>query len=435
LLTSRQCTVMLGLDGVSVDMLETLMADGTMPNLAELSSAGRLGRMASSVPEVPSVAWTSTLTGASPGVHGIFGFTDIGSRYKPHLSTMTDVRTAPLWEDWNARGLKTAFLNVPSTYPAPKRINGIVVSGFPSIDVRKASSPRSLALDLLRDGYRVDVRAQLAHEDTELFFDDLMVTLDARQAAWRKLWSLESWDLFFHVITGTDRLLHFFYAAFEDVNHPHYADFRAYFSRVDECVGEIREAQRKAGGGPFFVLSEHGFGPLRQEIMTNGVLEELGFFSADPTPGAGIEGIHDSARAFALDPARIYVHDMSYSRGCVRNGSRSAVVDEIAGALMDYTVDGDRPVSRVYRAAEIYRGPALSSAPDLVVIGADGWDFKGRIDSGPTVRPSLFTGKHTGDNAFFLAAGDVNGDLMMPRDVTGVKDAVGVTVFGGALVA
>ena len=90
----------------------------------------RLAPLRSSVPEISSVAWTSFFTGANPGRHGIFGFTDLGPGYRLRFPSLRDVRVPPLWEEWNARGLRTAILNVPATYPAPDRIDGALVSGF-----------------------------------------------------------------------------------------------------------------------------------------------------------------------------------------------------------------------------------------------------------------------------------------------------------------
>jgi predicted AlkP superfamily phosphohydrolase/phosphomutase len=414
-------TVLMGLDGVPVEMLRTLATDGTMPRLARIVEDGRLAAMESTIPEISSVAWTSLFTGTNPGAHGVFGFTDLGPGYRLRFPGLADVRVPPLWEEWNARGKKTAIVNVPATYPAPDLIDGALVSGFVAIDLAKATTPKSLVPDLQEIGYRIDVRSALGHDDVDAFLRDLDATLDARQRTFRGLWSAQSWDLFVYVITGTDRLLHFLHAAYGDRDHPQHAAFRRYFARVDECIGEVWDAQRRAGGGPFMMMSDHGFGPLRHEIMTNFVLEELGWFSAEPGKGPGMEGIHASARAFALDPARIYLHDGRFERGPVRAEDRAGLLAELTAALTEYEVDGERPVARVLRGEEIYDGPAVSEGPDLVVIGADGWDFKARTQPGPPVRESVFTGKHTQDDAFFLIAGDAPEHLIAPRSVADVR--------------
>jgi predicted AlkP superfamily phosphohydrolase/phosphomutase len=417
-------TTVVGLDGVSVGLLRTLMADGTMPRLAGIAAGGRLRPMSSSVPEISSVAWTSTMTGVNPGRHGIFGFTDLGPGYRLRFPNLRDVRHTPLWEEWNARGLRTAIVNVPATYPAPEWIGGVLVAGFVALDLAKATTPVALLPTLEAAGYRIDVRSELGHEDMTAFLEDLDRTLDGRQRAWRSLWSREPWDLFFHVITGTDRLLHFLHAAFEDPDHVHHAAFRRYFRRVDACVGEIWDAHRTAGGGAFLMMSDHGFGPLRHEVMTNRVLEELGYFSAEPGVGPGLDGIRPSARAFALDPARIYLHDIRYPRGGVQPEDREVLLRDLSDALAAYEVDGERVVAEILRGDEVYEGPASREGPDLVLVGADGFDFKARLDPGPTVRPSIFTGKHTAHDAFFLAAGDAATGIPWPADVTGVRRAL-----------
>ena len=67
----------IGLDGVPFSLLEHLFDSGVMPNLASIAGHGTLVKMETTLPAVSSVAWTSFMTGTTPGEHGIFGFTDL----------------------------------------------------------------------------------------------------------------------------------------------------------------------------------------------------------------------------------------------------------------------------------------------------------------------------------------------------------------------
>ena len=67
--------VVLGLDGATLDLVESWAADGTLPNLARLLRQGAYGRLASTTPAATFPSWTTFMTGVNPGRHGVFDFT------------------------------------------------------------------------------------------------------------------------------------------------------------------------------------------------------------------------------------------------------------------------------------------------------------------------------------------------------------------------
>jgi predicted AlkP superfamily phosphohydrolase/phosphomutase len=75
-----------------------------------------------------------------------------------------------------------------------------------------------------------------------------------------------------------------------------------------------------------------------------------------------------------------------------------ALRDDSAGAPA-----GGRPVSRIFARDELYHGPALESAPDLVIHFNDGYDPKGALSKTEVFGRSALTGMHTyADSLFFL---------------------------------
>ncbi len=68
--------VVIGLDGTPYTFLKKEIGEGSLPNLSGLFARGRLAQMETEIPTISSVAWASFMTGANPGEHGIFGFTD-----------------------------------------------------------------------------------------------------------------------------------------------------------------------------------------------------------------------------------------------------------------------------------------------------------------------------------------------------------------------
>ena len=68
----------LGLDGATWDMLEPLLQEGLLPNLARLREQGVSGSLRSVFPPLSPVAWTGVMTGKNSGKHGIFEFLEHG---------------------------------------------------------------------------------------------------------------------------------------------------------------------------------------------------------------------------------------------------------------------------------------------------------------------------------------------------------------------
>ncbi|MHC4439590.1 MAG: alkaline phosphatase family protein, partial [Planctomycetota bacterium] len=211
--------IIIGLDGVPFGMIKDFAATGVMPNTARLIPQGIFKAMHSSVPEVSSVAWSSMITGENPGRHGIFGFVDLltGS-YKMRFPNFNDLKAPPFWDMWEGRSV---IINVPATYPV-KAMNGVLISGFVSIDFEKSIHPKLLVPDLKHLDYRLDVDSQIAHSSMELFLEDLDKTLDARIEACRYLWDSTSFQTFMLVFTATDRLMHFLWNAYEDADHKYH---------------------------------------------------------------------------------------------------------------------------------------------------------------------------------------------------------------------
>jgi hypothetical protein len=79
--------VILGLDGLDPDRCEMLMARGELPHLARLRDEGTYRRLATSMPALSPVAWSTFATGVDPSGHGIFDFIARDPRnYAPMLS-------------------------------------------------------------------------------------------------------------------------------------------------------------------------------------------------------------------------------------------------------------------------------------------------------------------------------------------------------------
>jgi predicted AlkP superfamily phosphohydrolase/phosphomutase len=414
--TNRACVI--GLDGVPYGMVVDLARRGVMSTMARLMDLGKLHQMTASLPEISAVSWTNFMTGANSGTHGIFGFTD----FKPHsyeirFPNFLDVKAPTLWDKLGAKGKKCVVINQPSTYPA-RKIEGALISGFVALELAKAVWPMSYRAALEQMGYQIDIDTVKARESPEVLWQELTKTMAGRQKALNYFWE-EPWDYFEFVITGTDRLHHFLWKAYEDPAHPSHQSFLDYYRHIDRLIGKIVGSYHKLTStyDGFYILSDHGFTGIVQEVYLNVWLEKNGYLKfAKPEPG-GLEDISARTRAFALDPNRIYLNlKNKFPKGTVERSNRKALREEIAGKLRKLDYHGRKVVREVVFAEAVYSGPHAGKGPDLIVVGEPGFDMKGSVKKKEIFGRSGLQGMHTWDDAFFWSTDEL-GDGLAIEDV------------------
>ncbi|MCI0453201.1 MAG: alkaline phosphatase family protein [Candidatus Latescibacteria bacterium] len=153
-------TIILGLDGLEPEICEAMMERGELPNLARLRASGTYRRLATSMPALSPVAWSTFATGSDPSRHGIYDFIARDPRtYAPKLSssevygTSRFVRLGPFsfptgragvrglrksrtfWSVLSDHGVFSSVLRVPITFPVEK-IDGVMVAGMCVPDLR-----------------------------------------------------------------------------------------------------------------------------------------------------------------------------------------------------------------------------------------------------------------------------------------------------------
>jgi len=413
-------TIIVGLDGVPFGMMRDLAESGVMPKTAGLLSKGVFRKMLSSIPEVSSVAWSSIITGKNPGEHHIFGFMDLlPYSYQMMFPNFSDLKAQPFWEQWEG---PSVIMNVPSTYPV-REMNGVHISGFVSIDFEASVHPKSLVPRLKQMDYRLDVDSEKAHHSMDLFLSDLDRTLEARIEAGRYLLDNQDWQTFMLVFTGTDRLMHFLWNAYEDNKHKHHNCFLEHFRKIDGAIGEICNT---AGDDDLLVmLSDHGFERLDYDIYINYLLRQEGLLKFKQGQDVDLKNISDQTKAFALDPARIYLNLRGkYPDGSVDPADAEELASQLESLFRSLKVDGRKVIKDVYRKQHVYSGPYLDRAPDMVLIAEKGFNLKANVKANQLTNKAIFTGKHTQDNAFLMVRG--LSDSSVVPDVPSVSDVKGI---------
>ena len=388
--------VVIGLDGTPYTLAKRFIADGTMPCLADIVRRGSLLQMDTSIPDISSVAWTSFMTGANPGRHGIYGFLDLQpNSYKIFFPSSKHIRGETLWDAVGAQNRRSIVINVPSTYPA-KPLNGILVAGFVAVDLNKATYPAEFVPKLKEMDYRIDVDASKIRQSHDALMADILKTLERRVETLLYLFDKEKWDLFVGVITSTDRLQHFFWDAIEDENHKYHTAFKDYYRRVDNFLGAIAERLRDE---TMFIMSDHGFTGISKQVYLNRWLADNGFLKLKDNPRS-IEDIGEGSLAFALDPGRIYVNLRGkYPGGAVQVSDAPRVLDDIRSGLMEIKSDGVPVVKHIYDKDALFSGPCIAAAPDLCVQSIYRYDLKGAVNKTELMDREVFTGMHTQDDA------------------------------------
>ncbi len=290
----KQCVLVIGLDGATFTILQSLIERGSLPHLAQIQQNGSWGPLLSTIPPVTAPAWASFMTGVNPAGHGVFNFfkrdpAGYASEETAGFVHAGLIRTPTIWEILSQAGKRIGVVNVPLTYP-PRPVNGFMITGMLTPPSAACFTyPPELAERL--PGYQID----LDYTRTETGFslesrpgeDELLrgvnELLDRRAEHCLRLMAEEEWDCFTVVFVGTDRLFHELWH-YLDPGCPAYSLPRGevvrqavetYLHRLDTVVGQLRAA---AGlQATTVVMSDHGFGRApTKRVNLNDWLIELG---------------------------------------------------------------------------------------------------------------------------------------------------------------
>jgi len=413
--------LLVGLDGIPSTLLKDYTEKGLLPGFKKILGDGfGLHQMDASVPDVSSTSWTSFMTGVNPAEHGIYGFTDLKPNslniFVPNSRNVSapaiwDIiggtangRTSTLHDNYSGafkRPLRSIVLNIPQTFPAIE-LNGILTAGFVCPDLRKGTYPGS-AYDYLNSiGYLSDVDSAKAAVRKDEFFSEVFLALEKRMQAYEHFLRNEEWDFFAGVITETDRLHHFFFDAAYDAKHADHEVFLRFYGELDRVVVRLYELfmEMTGGKGLFLTMSDHGFTTLKEEVYINAWLRREGFLNLDGRKEY-FEQVDAGTKAFAMDPARIYINlEGKYPGGSVAAAEKDAVVRDLKERLMKLTDGEGRPVVReVHENHELYSGPLAGRGPDLVCLAHDGFDLKSNLKKEEVFGKGHFNGMHTSYDA------------------------------------
>eukprot|EP01022_Parablepharisma_sp_SALTPOND_P024218 TRINITY_DN5329_c0_g2_i1.p1 TRINITY_DN5329_c0_g2~~TRINITY_DN5329_c0_g2_i1.p1 ORF type:complete len:432 (+),score=162.02 TRINITY_DN5329_c0_g2_i1:1029-2324(+) len=394
------------MEGVSQDFAAKAASSGLMPNLAAILDQGVSSGLSSSLPTVSTVAWASYMTGVNPGKHGVFGLVERNPNpFSVHIPSSADIKAPTLWEMLGRGGVPVGVMNVPLTFP-PKKVNGFMVSGFLSPDLSQATYPVELAPRLMEMDYRIEADVSLAVEEPEFFLAELGETLAQRFKAAFQLMREGEWEFFQLHLTGPDHINRLYWDAWTEGGETGRARLGEFYRRLDGYLGELIE--QLPDSCPLVLVSGYGMGRARGTVYLNHWLEANGYLLF----GKGkkeLKNLHGDSKAYSLLPGRIYLNlEGREQKGTVAHGRpyedlREELIHRISG--LEHPETGESLVSKVHRREELYSGPQVSKAPDLVVEAAPGYEIKANLGVSGLVAPPERAGCPSRSDALFYISG------------------------------
>jgi len=411
-------TFVLGLDGTPYSLLKDASFRTYIPNLSRLLDQNGK-RMNSVYPTVSSVAWTSYMTGLDPSGHNIFGFVDRNPNpFSIKIPTAIDRRAVTLWKELSLKGKRVIVINVPLTYP-PEEVNGILVSDFLCTDINKVSYPLEFNNYLKDKDYVIDVDASLAKEDKRRFMDELHRAMEKRFEITFELIAKEEWDFFQLHIMETDRLFHFFWDDLDNKGE-YYHDIINFFKKLDDYIGKLENLLSEKDR--FLILSDHGFCGIKYEVQLNVWLQQQGLLKF--TNGEKkLPNYHKDTICYSLIPGRIFINlEGREEKGSVKKSDYQSIREDIKQRLLDFIHpdSGEKVIDKVFFREEIYSGPYLDSAADIITHPKRGYDLKARTENKDVFERTHLNGMHTYDDAFICAKNCDVSAVVSIRDVKSV---------------
>ena len=254
-------------------------------------------------------------------------------------------------------------------------------------------------------GYRIDTDPWLARESKDKLFADVQDCLARRSKTLLHLMDNEPWDFVQCHVMETDRLYHFSWEQY-DTDDPNYAPrFYEAIHQIDGLLGEVLQRVERTGA-ELMVLSDHGFCTLKYEVYVNTWLVNRGWLTMpDPMPQrVQLKDVGPSSQVYSLDPGRIFINLQGREPGgTVPADEYETWRERIAEAAMKELRDpetGEPMLEKVVKREDVYRGPGLERAADLILVPRYGYDLKGAFGKETLCfKGDALVGMHTYDDA------------------------------------
>ncbi len=182
--------------------------------------------------------------------------------------------------------------------------------------------------------------------------------------------------LLFFYIGRVDQLSHMFWRTM-DPKHPAYEPSSEMRAVIENAYVEMDAVLGRVLGvvddnTTLIVLSDHGFAPFYRAFNLNSWLAREGYVTlTDDTESEFFQNVDwKGTKAYGVGFNGLYLNMKGREAGgIVTEEERDALLGEITEKLLDVKdpKNGKQVITKIYRAEDIYSGPFLEDAPDLVI--------------------------------------------------------------------
>lgn len=393
----------LGLDGAAWHTLDRMIGADKLPNLEKLVEEGARAPLCSVQPPVTCPAWRCSTAGKNPGKLGVYWWLNLdrqtGQLYTPDSRSFD---TADVWDYLSDAGYSCAVLNVPMTYP-PSPVNGVLVAGFGApfeANVTESITHPPNFQQHLYEEYDWEIGLpdsadsvgparilELIRTRLELLLDVLDEGYDYVHLTVFYINVLQheygdgpeterAWELIDDYIGRLDDDL--FKIVYSDHGHaPVEYTFSVNRYLIENGHQIVHSRVRDAlVEDAYRLLTSLGISPrdaaeTGREILPDRLYEWLVSGSLTATSELTRQVAWDESRALALSQGPVYIN-----REVVGSGYES-FRDRLRGEFERLEYTGEPVLSEVHYGEEIYSGPHVDEAPDLILVPNDGAELYG----------------------------------------------------------
>lgn len=408
---------LLGVGGLSLDLLDPLIHRGWIPNLEYLLGRGVVGSLTSDLPPFAAAEWSTLLTGEGPGTTGFLeGWRKASGSYFPEAASLSTLALrAP--GSLLGRNSETVLVGVP----LPGDPGSVHTEEAIQILKWKGGKFSVRTLDFSTPTFLGECDSGARGEETpECVLEEAirrMVVLSVSIARTVRESNARVYGIHF---AGLDRILSLFQrdllsALLGRNGVSHEALLRQFFRVFDDALGAVLELSRKTDS-MIVLASAHGFAPAHRVMNLNAFLISRGYLVLRPEGSSEtllrevaapvlramkIErrrirkilgrptlrevldrtgsllsseiGLFDwgRTRAFALSRTGITLNVKGVeSQGMVNPGPEARTMgEEIRKAILSLIdpATGKLPAKEVVWREEVFKGPGLPELPHLIL--------------------------------------------------------------------
>ncbi len=315
--------IVVGVNGMELDIIRPLLLKGQMPNLASVINKGAYGKLRTvSAPNCPRV-YTTIFTSTHPEENGVTGFIVGGITANTNM-----LKEEPIWSMLSKSGATVGMANVPATFPVMP-VNGYMISGMltrgkncedgvlcaPKLSEvmgGDAVYPKTMQTELLKnvgdfyiDCERMPAAVDLKGHEVEViskWLDKVQVIRDQQTKLFDYLLSEHPTDFTFLGQSCEDRAGHWLYPITPfnvgynaSINSVRQDAFPNQYIAFDKVLGTILKHVDE--NTYLIVISDHGIKPLREfedkdphahmdHEKTTPVIAKHDFADGDDVPGS-----------------------------------------------------------------------------------------------------------------------------------------------------